>query len=291
MTNREQINRRDYILNMSESKEAKIRSLIAIGFGAFEAKCVVEDFEATHPVADKYSQRFGVEIECLVSRATLLSNCANNGIAIESEGYNHIDRTDRYKIVSDGSVMGENSNEVVSPILQGEQGFDSLEGLCNALTASGAKVNKTCGLHVHIDARGMSENARVMVREIYSAIEPIIDGFMPLSRRGDNNRYCRRVYATSCIYREVIALGRYYKLNICSYESHGSIEFRHHSGTVEYEKISMWVKFCMSLMDLVKNRQDEIQKLENASCVDDLFFLDDDVKEYYKARTAHFAQR
>jgi hypothetical protein len=46
--------------------------------------------------------------------------------------------------------------------------------------------------------------------------------------------------------------GRYHKLNLSSYVSHGTIEFRQHQGTINYVKISRWIDLGMSMMRWAK---------------------------------------
>ena len=43
--------------------------------------------------------------------------------------------------------------------------------------------------------------------------------------------------------------GRYYKMNLQSYSRHQTIEFRQHSGTVEFTKISNWILFLHNLVE------------------------------------------
>lgn len=51
------------------------------------------------------------------------------------------------------------------------------------------KVNESCGLHVHIDAAGFSMETWRNLALSYKHLEPVIDRFMPASRR--DNYYCR----------------------------------------------------------------------------------------------------
>lgn len=51
------------------------------------------------------------------------------------------------------------------------------------------KVNGSCGLHVHIDAAGFSMETWRNLALSYKHLEPVIDRFMPASRR--DNYYCR----------------------------------------------------------------------------------------------------
>lgn len=320
MNSREQNRRRQQIVASFTSKEEKQRALIAIGFGAYEAMCIIEEHDAQvqAEIAQREAQEeqlhiesnaqgfpswqnqefnmaefrtantFGVEIECLVPRQRLIDEASQFGRTILSQGYNHEDRRDYFKIVRDSSVMGEDPNEVVSPILKGVEGFSHLEDVCCALNRAGAKVNKTCGLHVHISSEHLTEADQMNVYRLYAKAEKVIDTFMPKSRRGSENCYCRSIarYVNKSK-SEVLQMGRYHKVNLTALLTHNTIEFRQHSGSVEYEKISMWVKFCLLLVEYVKHYNIDIDRVQINS-IDDMFWLTSDVKEFYKARKAHF---
>ena len=75
------------------------------------------------------------------------------------EGYNHVDNNHYYKFVSDSSIRGENPIECVSPVLTGKAGMKSLETCCKALNEANAQVNISTGLHVHIGAANLSDEA------------------------------------------------------------------------------------------------------------------------------------
>ena len=94
----------------------------------------------------------------------------------------------------------------------------------------------------------------------YARLENVIDDFMPISRKRSNNSYTKGFAqisdfeskikaATSLQAIERIFGSRYYKINPKSYAAHNTIEFRQHSGTVEFEKISNWVRFLNNLID------------------------------------------
>lgn len=286
----------------TREKQERIETLYMMGFSYAEARKFVENCESRPAVTFislaqcrswgfdlAQSQRsFGVEIECLVNRQKLINAALFEGRNISSEGYNHNDRRDIFKIVSDSSVMGEDPNEVVSPVLVGEDGVTHLKDVCTALANARAKVNKTCGLHVHISAEGMTEDEQMMVFNLYAKAEKVIDTFMPKSRRGNENCYCRSIanYIGKSK-REVIWLGRYHKVNLTALFNHGTIEFRQHSGSVEYEKIKNWVSFCAGMVDYVKHHIIDIDRVQINS-IDDIMWIDSETKEFYKARKAHF---
>lgn len=99
---------------------------------------------------------------------------------------------------------------------------------------------------------------------------------MPESRRGDTNRYCKSIeqrfrpsndLELSNVYNKIIQCrrletlssvvtdrSRYYKINIEAYWRHKTVEFRHHSGTIEFEKISNWIQILNRLINFSETR-------------------------------------
>lgn len=205
---------------------------------------------------------FGVEIE-LISRDTM----DRVGSLIEALGERG------WRVVHDGSVMSNDARmfgmEVVSPVLQGQEGLERLRRVMDTLKAAGCKVNNTCGMHVHVGVRGM---APARVRKIAVAFlnaEQHFDSLVPAGRL--NNRYCqsntarvgrhaRAALRDATTIRQIADVMnggnsshrynqfRYHKLNFQSFVQHGTIEFRQHAGTVESEKACAWVRlitgFC-----------------------------------------------
>lgn len=237
---------------------------------------------------------FGVEIECYqVERYPLMQMVRANGVEIQAEGYNHRDNDHYFKIVTDASIVGSNANEIVSPILKGKNGLKSLKIVCDSLEALGAKVNKSCGLHIHLDAKNMTiEHWRNLIIN-YARLENMIDGFMAKSRRGNNNCFCRsislmpRLEATILHCNSVEDIIRYFgtrymKINVEAYSRHKTVEFRQHQGTTDFAKIEKWLSFLQKLLAYSKNHT-----VQNCACIDDIPFLTKAEKDYFKARTAH----
>ena len=212
----------------------------------------------TNPVYT--NRKFGIEVEFVGANLSLVAEAINNaGVPCQFERYNHFTR-DYWKITTDASLAssGGYAGELVSPILEGAEGVAELEKVLDALNGvSGVTVNRSCGLHVHLDSRDMSmrEIAKVFTR--YSQYEEQIDLCMPRSRRGEP-RWCRSITASNIV--ETVtnastkqqggrALGRYHKVNLSNINERGSIEFRHHSGTTEFHKISNWLSFLMQFVE------------------------------------------
>ena len=214
---------------------------------------------------------FGVELECLIpefqSRETLAVAMRAAGIDCNAEAYNHTVRTG-WKIVTDASLGSTGKGiEVVSPPLVGNDGFAQLRTVCKVLTEFGAKITKTCGMHVHVDAREDSVEFFKNLLRLYASGESVIDTFMAPSRRGYVNNYCQpvqiypeRMVAARTIDEVVSASGqqagrvyyrhatRYRKLNLQPYWQHGTVEFRQHQGTVDSVKAENWVRFCLRMV-------------------------------------------
>lgn len=203
-------------------------------------------------------KKFGVEMEIVgIRREKALRAIRAVGVDIREENYNHTDSASHWKIVSDSSVR--DGFEVVSPILEGEAGLEQLRVTAAALDDAGATADRSCGLHVHIDAHGLSTaECRKIIRR-YAAFEVEIDAFMPQSRRANNNTYCRsiREQIHSRAFQRASTLselahsmpGRYFKINLQAYLRHGTIEFRQHSGSANATKVCNWVRFLQAFID------------------------------------------
>src|SRR5262245_27557556 len=92
-------------------------------------------------------------------------------------------RTVTWKVVSDASLEG-NGFEAVSPVLR-QEAFSEVDTICRALSSLGASVNRSCGMHVHIGAEGLSLDAMKRLAIVYAESEEFIDKLLPPSRRGN----------------------------------------------------------------------------------------------------------
>ena len=181
------------IKNMKGSKAAKKEAFIKLGLRKYEIELLLS--ELPKPVREVHKFTFGVEIECLVAASLMRESAMRNAMPFQYEGYNHTDNNHYYKFVSDSSIRGENPIECVSPVLTGKAGMKSLENCCKALNEAGAQVNRSTGLHVHIGAQNLSDEAYVNVFKNYQKLERVIDTFMANSRRANNSEWCRTLQA------------------------------------------------------------------------------------------------
>lgn len=273
------------IKNMKGSKVAKKEAFIKLGLRKYEIELLLS--ELPKPVREVHKFTFGVEIECLVAANLMRESATRNEMPFQYEGYNHVDNNHYYKFVSDSSIRGENPIECVSPVLTGKAGMKSLENCCKALNEAGAQVNISTGLHVHIGAANLSDEAYINVFKNYQKLERVIDTFMARSRRANNSQWCRTLQGRNFMWCttksdifDAMNGDRYFKVNACSYARHKTIEFRQHQGSTDFEKISNWVNFCAKLVAWSKKN---VLSSEVTS-IDEIPFLTKKEKSFFKSR-------
>ena len=240
-----------------------------------------------------FNRNFGIEIEaynCTRERLARELNAA--GIRVQVEGYNHTDHADHWKLVTDSSLSGNDTFELVSPILHGEQGIEELEKVCWVLDLCNAKVNDSCGLHVHMDAAEFDLQTWKNLIITYKRLEKVIDNFMPQSRR--DNRYCQALTTISETtinrashigeLRAAFDYDRYHKINLEAYVRHRTVEFRQHGGSTNFTKMSAWIHFLAKMITFAKQG-----KVKNNTTLQNIPFLTESEKLYFRLRTKKLA--
>lgn len=272
------------------TQATKAMMLFKLGLTKNESDLLVREWgRENRSNVERFAYTFGVEIECYNAYRNYLERTFTEGnVAYRFEGYNHTDSKVHYRFVSDASLTGNNTIECVSPVLKGsKKGFDSLKACCKALNDAGAKVNKSCGLHVHIGAANLTGEQYVNVFRNYQMLEAIIDTFMAESRRASNSRWCKSVRSINFVncsspmdVRMAMYDDRYHKVNPCSYTRHKTIEFRQHQGSTDFEKISNWVSFCAKLVKFSKTNV----LTAPVDSIDDIPFLSASEKSFFSRR-------
>lgn len=306
------------ILNENGTKTSKIQKLLALGLTRRQVADLVANgnygfvqnvykrmmqsltntaAQAAATIAPAidytFNRNFGIEIEAYnCTRERLARELTAVGINVQVEGYNHTDHTDHWKLVTDGSLSGNNPFELVSPILHGEQGLEELEKVCWVLDLCNAKVNDTCGLHVHMDAAEFDLSTWKNLILTYKRLEGVIDNFMPRSRR--NNHYCKALTAiTENSIKHARNIGelraaffhnRYHKVNLEAYARHRTVEFRQHGGSTNFTKMSAWIHFLAKMITFAKQGQ-----VNAGTTLQNIPFLTESEKLYLKIRTKKLA--
>lgn len=230
---------------------------------------------------------FGIEIECMVPNIQNLLNMINDEstlIRARYESYNHTDHNGNlWKFVTDSSLNGianYQTIEIVSPILKGENGFDQIKEICKFLDRVNAKVNRSCGLHVHFGAPNMSKEIRYQICKSYANNESIINQLVSPSRR--DNGFCKSLSNVSL---RTLEFDRYYKVNaFCAWDRHQTVEFRQHQGTVNSNKIINWVLFTRNFLQraayqLIETKNNIDELLETIQLSDKLSYWVDRIND------------
>ena len=116
---------------------------------------------------------FGIEIEMRSITREMAAKIIAEYFGTTVTGSTAKDNEGRlWKLVRDGSINDENGGaELVSPILQYKD-IETLQKLIRLLRKNGAKVDKSCGIHIHIDAKDFTpKTIRNLINIIYSKEE------------------------------------------------------------------------------------------------------------------------
>ena len=196
----------EQILNQNSTKKEKAFAFYSLGYTRQQVADLLcngnygyahnmwkkwNEIQSTMPLDNVFeflfNRRFGVEIEFFgAAQSTLERNLRAEGIRYEFERYNHETRN-HWKFTTDSSIRGDHPFEMVSPILQGYEGLQSLKKATTALRLSKTNVNTSCGVHIHLEVNDYSlENMKTLVKNFY-ILEEQFDKMMPESRR--NNQY------------------------------------------------------------------------------------------------------
>lgn len=200
--------------------------------------------ELTHnPLRQDVGHWVGVEIECFVPNTERASGF--NQQRRRLEGLLRAAKVKRVNVKHDGSLSpgGDDSTGMeLTLLLNTKYGLQDLSKLCGVLHEVGAYVNKSCGLHVHLDARQFRDGREV--KTFGSYIErclPVLQHMIPTSRR--DNSYCKYGMSSS------VSGDRYYMVNLAAWERYGTVEVRMHGGSVDFPKIANWISLLKSIVN------------------------------------------
>lgn len=231
----------------------------------------------------KSQRTFGVEIEMThpnKSQRAIAQLLTGRGIPTSYMGYTH-EVISTWKLVDDSSLTGGRYKmELVSPILQGQEGIDELRKVLTIIEELGCKVNVSCGLHVHIGIQDYNVKNLTNLLKFYGKYEEEIDMVVAPSRRVC--RWARSLNINSIwdrlnrceTFRDVenIMSTRYKKVNVFSYRRYGTVEFRQHGGSVNADKICSWVIMLTNMCDKISKKKNVIKsKSELRHSLVDLF--------------------
>ena len=212
---------------------------------------------------NKFSRAVGLELEAV-----------NDDYEAMEYGYyeSNWEFRNNWRVVHDGSIDsgdGVGREFITRGGLSGDELYQSIDNITTDLKRIGWSVNRSCGMHIHIDARDLKWREIKYILAVSKLCEQIIYMMLPDSRR--NSRWCKRIPMTMehimdiCDDQDFIDTwyqafdtypsyekyndARYCGVNMHSRIIHGSIEFRHHSGTLDAEKIINWIEICQRIVE------------------------------------------
>jgi len=211
---------------------------------------------------------FGIEIECVglldYQAAQALRNA---GVECERPGYTHRTMAE-WKVVPDASLRGRNGScEVVSPILRGTDGLAEVRTVMKVLRDAGARINESCGMHVHIGVDGaLTRQEQAAVIRLYQGWQWAMTA-MVLERRINNswaqlrtahnaerlaNEWEHGQWNDDSLRRWAGLQDRYFALNVSAFGRHGTFEMRAHHGSLNGTNAAAWVAFNLAFMEYAK---------------------------------------
>lgn len=238
--------------------------------------------------------KFGLEIETISKEDhVLLADIALGilGSKVDTQNHSyHSHDINRWGFEQDGSLFGRDGVpygvEIISPPLKIHE-LGDLKKLLKAFKGK-IKVNSSCGLHVHVEINSVASIKNVL--KIWSKFEDTILKTFPVSRR--NNHYAQPINSLSRRTMLSTNYQRYYMINCRPYISQGTIEFRGHSGTVNYHKIKRWLLFCLAIIERAKDFERHERRLTGILNRDpdiwDFLGINGKTKNYFIGRTKHF---
>lgn len=230
-------------------------------------------------------QNFGIEIEMTgITRAMaaqIIAGHFGTDACHVGGGYDAYtvkdDQNRQWKIMSDASIhcIGrggraagrEYSVEMVSPICQYGD-IETVQEIVRKLRAGGAKVNDSCGIHVHVDASAHTPQTLRNIVNIMASKEDLL--YKALQVDVEREHYCKKAstrflddlnHKRPKSMSEVENLwyngygsrhyhyddSRYHALNLHSVFSHGTIEFRLFNSTLHAGEVKSYIQLCLAI--------------------------------------------
>ena len=201
----------------------------------------------------------------------------------------------KWKVMRDSSItsirndgsdspMDEYKVEFVTPPL-GYEDIELLQNIIRKLRESGAKSHSSCGIHIHVDGANHNANSlRRLVNFMTSRQDLIYEALEIGSRESDwcqklnsnllkamkENRELTKEKAEEIWYSSAndgycggidhrhYNSTRYHGVNLHSYFSKGTIEFRLFNSTLHAGKIKAYVQFCLAISAWAITSQEKI---------------------------------
>lgn len=220
----------------------------------------------------------GEEVRSFKESKRLVSNDFV-GIEVELENLPDVDRHEQlkyWKITEDGSLRNHGLEFIFRMPFNGMDIESAIDELITFLSKHSPEQSERTSLHVHLDVRDLDWVQLKRLGIIYSICEKM---YYRVSGHRDNNLFClsfehaERSLATLGGLTDndrhngavINAAGReqlkYAGLNLVPVATQGSVEFRHHSGTLDKDELILWVNAILSLKKAAREREDNYEDM------------------------------
>lgn len=232
-----------------------------------------EQFDKIHhdkqpPTQDKY---VGVELE-------FISQCGE----FEMKQYFIHNNLDKYvTIKSDGSVITNRNYRFsyeIAVMAKEREIREIIFKVCSILKNVKSMVNKSCGLHVHIDMR--NRDKETIFHNLVTA-QPILYAMNPASRLTGSYSHPTR---TKEFGHSDLRNGDRTGINPHAWQRHRTFEVRVHAGTLNPHKISNWIALLLQVVEKPVKVED-IKSLEDFR---EKFDPSKETMDYIEKRLARF---
>lgn len=246
-----------YLLRIKNSRERSSRnSSNENSFGILPMRqrynAIISNIASVHPLRwtralpyfqQKMANRIRPEGECLGIELEFLASSNAEIVNWDSDDY-HNQPFLQFK--GDGSISTSNSSEALARYQEltyfmnskSKDDWMTLKQVLNDMVKAGAKINSSCGNHVHLDMRHRSHSSSMRTAsKVRDAINTWAHRLVSYSR--SHNSYCG-------INREYQG-NRYTAVNIQCLGEHNTVEVRLGMPTLNYYKLVYWSKFLQYL--------------------------------------------
>lgn len=154
-------------------------------------------------------------------------------------------------VVDDGSIEKNEDGDgytVELKILAREAILSQVLKKVMTLIPAGSYVNRTCGLHVHLDMRNRDKDKAFT--NLYKSLEYLM---LRVDDSRFDNSYCElNTSYDSDTFDKAVKKGRYQAINPHSYSSYKTLEVRLKESTLSYKEVNTWTQ---DLIDIVNDKK------------------------------------